>query len=445
MSWILWFAIGCGDPVSATDTESDPEPFVPTAPTALCETEGWDWVDLEEMGLVVEREDRDDLTWDAESLEAILAAADADVVGPIVEDVTTWQIRYTTQARGETVEATALVHLPDGPGPFPVALWAHGTSGFTDQCAPSALGLEGGALSLVLASLGFAVVAPDYLGMNGFGEPAGYLHPYLDAETSAVSALDSIRALWAVAAEEDVALTDDTVLWGGSEGGFVALMADRYSTHYLPEASITATLALVPPTDLTSLATSALTVESDATGALVAAWGTMGLFHGHDLTEALTDEDPFWIASSVEDALYGDCGGGDLLDGVDEISDLYTPGMMEAAASGTLADLEPWGCWMREASLDSMTVPREHDAPVLIVISGNDTLVLADVGREDIPDVCDAGYDAPVLECEGASHTEGAVDSLPYQVDWLRDRLDGVPQDDACVDWTPVDCSQFLE
>ncbi len=102
-----------------------------------------------------------------------------------VYDVQTWRIRYTTQDRGRAVEATMLLSFPLGAGEVPTFAWLHGTTGFTDACAPSAMGIEGGAFNLLFASLGYVVVAPDYLGMNGFGEPADALHPYLVPEATA--------------------------------------------------------------------------------------------------------------------------------------------------------------------------------------------------------------------------------------------------------------------
>jgi len=47
------------------------------------------------------------------------------------------------------------------------------------------------------------------------------------------------------------------------------------------------------------------------------------------------------------------------------------------------------------------------------------------------------------LECEGAGHSEGALDSLPYQWQWVQARLAGEPLTDICAKTDPVDCEAF--
>ena len=49
------------------------------------------------------------------------------------------------------------------------------------------------------------------------------------------------------------------------------------------------------------------------------------------------------------------------------------------------------------------------------------------------------------LECAGAAHSEGAVKSLPYQIEWMADRLAGVPLEGTCEINAPIDCDQFLD
>jgi hypothetical protein len=357
-----------------------------------------------------------------------------------------------TQDRGVATEATMLAVLPDvdTPTSFPAVMYGHGTSGFTDACAPSAGGLGGAGAPMLVAALGFAVAAPDYLGMAGFGEPAGFLHPYLVPEATAVASLDAVRALAALATEEGTAATPDLarlVPWGASEGGFAALWTDRYAGGYAPEATVAATVASVPPVSLPALATLGLTLAGETSRAIAAAAATQHPWYGGPgaLSDLLTDEPPRYVASSLPSEMTASCGSFPSLDGIGALGDLFQPKVLAAAASGDWSTFQPWACYMDKGDLTATAIPRAHDAPLLVVLSELDTLVVSDVVRADLPVLCGQGYHLQHVECSGATHGEGAILSIPFQVDWVRARLAGEPLDpaDDCVITEPQDCTEL--
>ena len=93
--------------------------------------------------------------------------------------------------------------------------------------------------------------------------------------------------------------------------------------------------------------------------------------------------------------------------------------------------------------LDFIAAP---SAPVVHAPDAEEAMV-ADTVRDSVPLLCDEGYDIDYLECAGAGHAEGAVLSLPYQLEWVADRLAGVPldEDEVCEVEAPIDCEQFLD
>jgi uncharacterized membrane protein HdeD (DUF308 family)/alpha-beta hydrolase superfamily lysophospholipase len=168
-------------------------------------------------------------------------------VGP----ASAWRILYTTtDLDGTPAVASGLVVVPaEGDGDGPVVNWAHGTTGFAQQCAPSILAepFESGALFLVddIVAQGWALVATDYIGLGTEGP-----HPYLVGEPSGHAALDAVRAARQL---EDARLGGQTVVWGHSQGGGAALWTGSIAAEYAPDVPLDGVAALAPASDLTGL------------------------------------------------------------------------------------------------------------------------------------------------------------------------------------------------
>lgn len=112
-----------------------------------------------------------------------------DIQNPVVSTPTPYTETNMTSVGGESVvmtykmlgvnskqvQATALIFTPKTAAPakgWPIVVWAHGTTGVADQCAPSrnALNIYIQAMIAQLLTAGYVVVAPDY---EGLGEPNG--------------------------------------------------------------------------------------------------------------------------------------------------------------------------------------------------------------------------------------------------------------------------------
>ena len=403
------------------------------------------------MGRIVDWQYMSGLSVSAALIDAQLASNNITGFSPVPYGVKVYRVRYVTQDKGKQVEATALLSFPDTKEAktFPTVLWTHGTTGFTDKCAPSAQGLDGGIGNILLSSQGYAVAAPDYLGMNGMGEPAGFLHPYLVAEATAIASLDSLRALTRFqGVEGDTDLVPrsgpQTIFWGGSEGGFAAFWADRYLEGYGPELNLVATVAIVPPTDLKALAHKAVEQVRPATAALAAALAAINDWHGNPspLSDVLTNDPPSSLATTLPQVMMTQCGDGNVFDGLTATNQVYTQNFIDAVTADNWASIAQWSCYLEHNTLNATTIARTHDAPVLFIVSGADDLVVADTQRKDFPVLCGMGYRMQYYECEGASHTEGATASLPYQMQWVKKRLAGEALSGAvCELTTAVQCT----
>jgi len=140
-------------------------------------------------------------------------------------DVASWRIEYTTiDANGSEVRASGLISVPQKPAgsASPVLSYQHGTI-FRDAEAPSNNAVPN-EVAVVLASLGYVVLAPDYV---GFGTSRGTPHPYLLATPTAAAVNDFLTAGQTWRAQNQVADNGQLFLTGYSEGGYATLAAHR--------------------------------------------------------------------------------------------------------------------------------------------------------------------------------------------------------------------------
>lgn len=146
---------------------------------------------------------------------------------------------------GKTVKATAMVMTPKGEKPkdgWRVVVWAHGTVGVGDGCAPSNNKFTNNRFSAMADQLlaeGYMIVAPDY---EGLGTPG--IHPYLNLQSEARS------AIYAVNAVKEHYKTDIQGNWmsvGQSQGGHAVLGISQYADS---DASYKGTVAGAPASSL---------------------------------------------------------------------------------------------------------------------------------------------------------------------------------------------------
>ncbi|MFD3702985.1 lipase family protein [Nocardia sp. NPDC058658] len=167
----------------------------------------------------------------------------------------TWKrasiIEYRTEGPvGEAVSASGLLLLPDSPAPaggYPVVAWDHPTMGLAGHCGiTTSRGVQEQAFMQAVLDRGWAVVAPDYLGLT---PGSTFPHPYLHTRTEATSTLDLVRA--ARAAEP--ALAPTWAVAGASQGGHAALATGSIAQQYAPELDFRGTAALAPESNFETL------------------------------------------------------------------------------------------------------------------------------------------------------------------------------------------------
>ena len=142
--------------------------------------------------------------------------------------VSSYRLNYvTTDKNGAKVTASGLVSVPvkAAGARSPVLSYQHAST-FRNNQAPS-IKVEAVEPPLVLASLGYIVVSPDYV---GFGASYGVEHPYLTSSPSSRAVIDMLSAAQTWRRQAGVADNGQLFLAGYSEGGY-ATMATHRAIH----------------------------------------------------------------------------------------------------------------------------------------------------------------------------------------------------------------------
>jgi len=160
----------------------------------------------------------------------------------------------TVDPYGLPITASALLILPRGTnGPLPLVSVQHGTTA-RKGAAPSQPE-SGEVWAVALASSGYAVVVPDYLGL---GNSPGN-QPYLHAKSEGTCVVDALRAGRSLCASNKVSLNGQLFLAGFSQGGHVTMAAHReLESFHTNEFTVTASAPCAGTYDLGGVTTETL-------------------------------------------------------------------------------------------------------------------------------------------------------------------------------------------
>ncbi|WP_251941238.1 lipase family protein [Nocardia sp. CDC159] len=165
---------------------------------------------------------------------------------------------WTSGSDGSVQPATGAVFLPPGPVPpggWPILAFDHGSLGIGPNCGGQAepqLGpwperrVKEDAYLRTFIEKGFALVAPDYLGLGRFDTG---VHPYLELKTEASATIDMVKAARAAHPE----LGRRWAVFGGSQGGQAALGTAWYQRKLAPELDFRGAVALDPESEVENL------------------------------------------------------------------------------------------------------------------------------------------------------------------------------------------------
>jgi pimeloyl-ACP methyl ester carboxylesterase len=324
-------------------------------------------------------------------------------------EVRTARVVYRS-AEGDTgspTEVSGTVFAPTGAAPnggWPVVVFAHGSTGIDEPCAPSLSPTLSGQAQIITAFVrgGYAVAYPDY---QGLGAPG--VHPFLDAHTAGLNVIDSVRALRATFPD----VSNRWAAYGASQGGGAVWAANEYAKSYAPELDLVGTSALAPAADLTGLVDKAREGTLTPSQAPLVVWLLTALNRLH--TELNLDDFRRGVAARYWDAL-GACSG-PLTKIRDQVQKDIGP---HDLSPGT-----PQAAEQLRGLLKRWALPQQPlSAPISIIYGSDDTFIDAAWTTEAIRRACTLRGTIVWRMEQGRGHQD--LDGAD-QVQWLADRFAG--------------------
>ncbi|WP_328401116.1 lipase family protein [Nocardia sp. NBC_00403] len=304
-------------------------------------------------------------------------------------------------SHGTTQPASGALYIPAGtppPSGWPIIAYDHGTSGLgpgcggqSDPLAHPAQTIAGDedALLQYLASRGFAVVAPDYLGLGLFDTGT---HPYLGIDTEATATIDLVRAVRSAHPE----LSRTWAVIGASQGGQAALGTGHLQVTDAPDLDFRGTIAIDPESDVEKLAS--LFGPGTPTPPAIAD-GFMDLFVS--ILAGLRATRP---EVSVDQYLTPE--GRSVLDSVGA---MCTPQIMDRVRGLSIGNVlaKPLSVEPMPAAVDAyMAVPTGgYNAPILLCVNVTDTIVPSPLHGVLVAQLAAAGVDFQTVLGTG-KHTQ---------------------------------------
>ncbi len=349
----------------------------------------------------------------------------------------------STDAHGSPVATTATyfdASLPwSGAGPRPLVVLAPGTQGQGDQCAPSKLFADGvhytppldfaveyeATQAYTLLSGGMDVVVIDYEGLGTDG-----MHTYVDRRAEGHAVLDAARAVKSLPGGR---IGDDNPigLWGYSQGGGAVASATEMQASYAPELNVRGTFAGGSPADLRP-------VSAALDGGLAAGllgYAVNSIYAAYPETRAEIDGALSPAGRQVLDDIATQCVPETIARyGLHRTSEWTRDGRSVAELIDALPTVR--------AVVDEQRIGRSAPrSPVLIVQGRNDDLIPHAQAEQLAADWCRLGATVdfsteeipPIAPGFIVGHGLPMATGMPRALDWMTDRLAGVPAPSTCT------------
>lgn len=341
----------------------------------------------------------------------------SETVATTLQNGTAKRILYRTQrADGSYTFSSGLLYTPNNYQPnAPLFVWAHGTIGLADQCAPSRQETIGSAWIDAIMQRGWPVVATDYAGFGTSGTQG-----YLIGGSESHDVLNSVRAAHNLLGAK---LNNQYAIWGHSQGGHSALFSASVASSYLPEYSLVGTAATAPAAQLESLFQQQY--QSSASwviGPYVAdTWPNF--YPSLGLSDILTKQ-----GLNNYKSIAGKCAIGAALDGI--VREKFGQKFFDDG----LLNNSGW-----QQAIAEQTAPvLNSKQPLFLGESLTDQVVLPNTTAQYIQRACASGSNLTSEWLTDVGHVQLQTVISPSVINWIGDRFAGKSNNSTCNQPLPI-------
>ncbi|MGB2758238.1 MAG: lipase family protein [Acidimicrobiia bacterium] len=341
-----------------------------------------------------------------------------EVASPLVGSLAGFEgervLYSSTTGEGTPTIVSGMIIRPNGPTPpggWPIAAWAHGTTGIADRCAPSSRGdlfyEIYAAEAKVALDAGYVVAATDYIGLGTQG-----VHTYLKTDDLGRATIDMVRA----AHRENVfaKTRSQWIAFGHSEGGQAVLAADAMVPTYAKGLEYLGGISASPSVFLEKVAAAGLSIPDR---------GYIGLLlEARAVTDPRVDPGTILGPKALERRSL-------LTRGCWEDA---VPGFSDMTFSEFISDPEI-GALLTESAAPWVKVdPTQGTGPLMIVNGTEDESAIFALTEQWVQEHCDAGFVTTFYPVTGSRHDEVLAKTATEVTQFLKDRREGVPPPTSC-------------
>ncbi|HLY56451.1 MAG TPA: lipase family protein [Stellaceae bacterium] len=302
--------------------------------------------------------------------------------------------------------ASGVVLVPPGTPPaggWPVIAWAHGTTGVARICAPSEARDLASPSPAAMAAAGYAVVAPDYVGLGPEGR-----HAYLNKPSHARDIVNALPAARAAVAS----LGRKWVVDGHSQGGLAAWGAAEMAKD---DPDFLGAVVVSGATDLAALSD----LEAHPGGAALLPYLAFGIKVRLPL---------FKVGDMIREPA------------LERFAIVTSKGCLalDAATFGPL----PWRSFIKPGWTKSPMVQQYFsestvgedpvDRPMLVIAGGGDNIVPIAVTKAVVAKACTHHLPIEFRAYPALDHVQSMDQTLKEQLAWIADRFAGKPGKSTC-------------
>lgn len=340
----------------------------------------------------------------------------AEIKDKFTSGVDVYKITYNTTFEGEDRLASGLLCLPTQSGSYPIMSFQNGTNTLHDAAPSADPGNNLFQLLETMASTGFVVAIPDYL---GFGEADDMFHPYLHKESTVQSVLDMLRAAKEMLDKQDnLEFNNDLYITGYSQGGWATMaLQQAIETNYSNEFTLKASACGGGPHNLIAFTDYLLAEETYPMPYFLAY-----LFNSYMNLGMTTPIDSIFqqpYADRIPDLFDGNNSGADINNQLTtNVSDLFQPGFIGNWNKGGIYE-----------SLYSMLEANTNSGysttvPTMLIHGEADTYVPAFLSQNLYDEFIAAGVSTEQLGLSllpGLDHTDAIIPAELSSILWFID------------------------